>query len=432
MAGQGPDSHPWAWGQGHGSQGLVASRPTLAMPPRGQSTPGTLTWGEGNGRAQSVPWGYDGPQNASLPLHISPSCSHAEGGFIHHPQGCAGRRGAAAGASEAQCSGKCSPPTAFCCQPPNSPLELKGEQKSPAGGTPHTHQRPTDARGQLRAPAPLPPALSYVSPWVLWCDLPALPAPTPMLTRVFSPTHVTLHAPVAGRRDLCLPPPGDPAAPLTPCPEPLSQGKAPGRDPASLPRFLQLGRDAALQEGFLPPCPPLYSFFFPFPQHFSLSEGEGVSGFWVLNTLCFADVFPSGNCCVAPLPAAWGQPKGSRSSGWDLPLWAEGSPTRSGVGTSPSPLPGASGSPSGVSLQPMSLFPATPRFAPAGRWRAKLLSCCHAGVWPPDGDLHPQWLLSITQLPLQKCLLLSPHLLQLCLQISSFCIPAWDCPRMGT
>lgn len=60
---------------------------------------------------------------------------------------------------------------------------------------------------------------------------------------------------------------------------------------------------------------------------------------------------------------------------------------------------------------------------------AKLLSCCRAQVWPPDGDLHPQRLLSITGLPLQKCLLLSPCPLQLYLQIFRFCIPAWDCPR---
>lgn len=39
---------------------------------------------------------------------------------------------------------------------------------------------------------------------------------------------------------------------------------------------------------------------------------------------------------------------------------------------------------------PLFLFPVTPRFAPAGLWRAKLLSCCRARLWPPDGDLHPR------------------------------------------
>lgn len=88
-------------------------------------------------------------------------------------------------------------------------------------------------------------------------------------------------------------------------------------------------------------------------------------------------------------------------------------PPAPGKVSSPSPLLGASGSSSDVSPRPMSGFPATPRFVPAGLWGDKLLSCCRALVWPPDGDLRPQRLLSITGLPLQKCLLLSPHPLQL-------------------
>lgn len=70
-----------------------------------------------------------------------------------------------------------------------------------------------------------------------------------------------------------------------------------------------------------------------------------MSGFWVLNTLCFAaDVFPSRNCWVAPLPSARGQPQGSHSSGWDLPPAGWGlSHQLPGEGSRPSPLPGASG-----------------------------------------------------------------------------------------
>lgn len=133
---------------------------------------------------------------------------------------------------------------------------------------------------------------------------------------------------------------------------------------------------------------------------------------------------------MALLPSAWGQPKGSRSSGWDLPTPQAGdSPISSWRGEQSQPSPEASGASLDVSPQPMSLYPATPRFAPAVLWRAKLLSCCRTGVWPPDGDLHPQQLLSITRLSLQKCLLPSPQLLQLYLQIFSFCIPAQGCPR---
>lgn len=62
VAGQGPASHPWAKGQGHGPQGLVAFGPTLAMPPCKKSPPGTLTRSDHDARVGSVPWGYDGPQ----------------------------------------------------------------------------------------------------------------------------------------------------------------------------------------------------------------------------------------------------------------------------------------------------------------------------------------------------------------------------------
>lgn len=275
-----------------------------------------------------------------------------------------------------------------------------------------------DARGQVRAPTLLLPALTYVSPWALQCDLPLLPAPTPTLARVFSPTCVTRCVPGAGRRDLPLPSPQghcctpDPHGPNS-LPGAGGDGKAPHGDPAFLLGFLLPGRDTALQEGFFPSCPPLSSGFFPFSQHFSLSEGEGVSGFWVLNTLCFADdVFPS--TVPVPVPQCLGTTQGEQE------LWVGPSPSRLGAlpstqgeGSSPSTLPETSGSSSDVSPRPTSLFPATPRFAPAGFCRAKLLSCCRAWVWPPDGDLHPQRLLSIPRLPLQKCLLLSPRLLQL-------------------
>ena len=96
------------------------------------------------------------------------------------------------------------------------------------------------------------------------------------------------------------------------------------------PGFSCLAETWLSRKGFSLPALFSIQFFSPLPWHFSLSEGEGVSGSWVLNMLCFADdVFPSGNCCVAPLPSAWGQPKGSRSSGWDLPPLGWGSPTSS-------------------------------------------------------------------------------------------------------
>lgn len=38
---------------------------------------------------------------------------------------------------------------------------------------------------------------------------------------------------------------------------------------------------------------------------------------------------------------------------------------------------------------------------------AMLLFCCHARVWPPDGDLHPQCSSPSLGWPLQKCILLS-------------------------
>lgn len=60
-----------AWGWGHGPQGLVASRPTLAMSLYGQSTLGTLTWGEGDACVRSVRWGCDGPQTP--PPHPAPT-----------------------------------------------------------------------------------------------------------------------------------------------------------------------------------------------------------------------------------------------------------------------------------------------------------------------------------------------------------------------
>lgn len=69
-------------------------------------------------------------------------------------------------------------------------------------------------------------------------------------------------------------------------------------------------------------------FFFLFLDIFP-SKGKGVSDFCMLNMLCFADnVFPSRNRCVVPLLGAWGQSKGSRSSGWNPPSPGWGLPCR--------------------------------------------------------------------------------------------------------
>lgn len=296
-----------------------------------------------------------------------------------------------------------------------------------------------DARGQVRAPTLLPPALTYVSPWALQCDLPLLPAPTPPLARVFSPTCVTRHAPGAGRRDLSLPSAQgpcctpDPHAPNS-SPGAGGDGKAPHGDPAFLPGFLLPGRDTALQEGFLPSCPPLSSVFFPFPQHFSLSEGEGVSGFWLLNTLCFADdVFPSGNCCVAPLPGAWGQPKGSRSSGWDLPPPGWGlSLQLQGRGAVPA-LSQRLRDPLWMSLLGQHLCSRPPQDLLLQGFAEP--SCSPAAVLG-SGRLMETFIPSGSS-PSPGCLSrnasCSPHACSSStLLIFSFCIPAWDCPRMGT
>lgn len=57
---------------------------------------------------------------------------------------------------------------------------------------------------------------------------------------------------------------------------------------------------------------------------------------------------------------------------------------------------------------PSQLEPQNPLLGGPPHAATRLLFCCGAGLWPPDGDLHPQRLLSIAGLPLPKCLLLSP------------------------
>lgn len=57
---------------------------------------------------------------------------------------------------------------------------------------------------------------------------------------------------------------------------------------------------------------------------------------------------------------------------------------------------------------PSQLEPQNPLLGGPPHAATGLLFCCHAGLWPPDGDLHPQRLLSIAGLPLPKCLPLSP------------------------
>lgn len=86
--------------------------------------------------------------------------------------------------------------------------------------------------------------------------------------------------------------------------------------------------------------------------------------------------------------AAWSQswvpgdnPRGDGSLGGTFHLWAGASPVE---GTSPSPLPEASGYSQDVSV------PIHPKICSFGALGAMLLSCCRARVWPPDGDLHPQ------------------------------------------
>lgn len=306
-------------------------------------------------------------------------------------------------------------------------------------GRPPPSWRPMDARGQVRAPTLLLPALTYVSPWALQCDLPLLPAPTPTLSRVFSPTCVTRCVPGAGRRDLSLPSPQGPCCTPDPhgpnsSPGAGGDGKAPRGDPAFLLGFLLPGRDTTLQEGFLPSCPPLSSVFFPFLQHFSLSEGEGVSGFWVLNTLCFTDdVFPSGNCCVDPLPSAWEQPKGSRSSGWDLPPPGWGlSLQLKGRGAVPA-LSQRLRDPLRMSLLGQRLCSRPPQDLLLQGFARP--SCSPAAVLG-SGRLMETFIPSGSS-PSPGCLSrnasCSPHACSSStLLIFSFCIPAWDCPRMGT
>lgn len=156
----GTGSQPWVGtGWDHSPQGLTTSRPTLAMPWHGQSTPGTLTWGAGNAHVPSVPWGHEDPQNASGYLHnSSPCCSHRKRGFHSPPQGCARRWGAAVGAAAPGCLWECSPPPAFCCQPPAAPWNPRG--KIPP--LPRPHRRPWAALCPCLTPTSLPPTRAAV------------------------------------------------------------------------------------------------------------------------------------------------------------------------------------------------------------------------------------------------------------------------------
>lgn len=132
VAGQGPASHPWAKGQGHGPQGLVAFGPTLAMPPCKKSTPGTLTRSEHDARVGSVPWGYDGPQKR-LPACacLLPIPFPRERGLPLPPPGLCREAGGCCGGRRSRMLRGVLSSSSFLVPAPSSPSEPKGERKTP-------------------------------------------------------------------------------------------------------------------------------------------------------------------------------------------------------------------------------------------------------------------------------------------------------------
>lgn len=102
------------------------------------------------------------PKCLLAPAQLLPMLLPQKRGFHSPPQGCARRQGAAMGAATSGCLWECSPPPAFCCQPPAAPWNPRGKRKSPP--LPRPPGCPWAALCSCLTPTSLPPALMFVSP----------------------------------------------------------------------------------------------------------------------------------------------------------------------------------------------------------------------------------------------------------------------------